>query len=330
MNDFDIISIGDATLDSFIVPLETEAYCEINTHEELICFAYGDKIPVKSLEFSLGGNAANNAVGTRRLGLKVSLLSTIGSDTVAGQIVETLKTEGVNLSLLKRQAGSTTNFSAIVNFLGERTIFSYHAPREYKFPESIPKTSWVYLTSMGDSFAPFYADFVFWAKQNTDVKVAFNPGSRQLKAGFDAIKSVMEATYVIYVNRKEAEELTDFGSSTGKEKELLKALCGRGPKISIITDGSRGSFVFDGEKYYKAGVLPVDAHERTGAGDAFGSGCISALVKGKSFEEALLWGTVNSASVIGYVGSQRGLLKESEISAWLDRAKSSEVEVGEF
>jgi sugar/nucleoside kinase (ribokinase family) len=83
-------------------------------------------------------------------------------------------------------------------------------------------------------------------------------------------------------------------------------------------------------KYYKAGVMPVDAYERTGAGDAFGSGCLSALIKGKDITEALLWGTINSASVIGYVGAQRGLLNEQGLTQWLERAKSSGVEVKGF
>jgi sugar/nucleoside kinase (ribokinase family) len=54
------------------------------------------------------------------------------------------------------------------------------------------------------------------------------------------------------------------------------------------------------------------------------------LIKGKTFEEALLWGTVNSASVIGYTGPQKGLLKEEEMLEWLERARSSGVEVKEF
>ena len=78
---------------------------------------------------------------------------------------------------------------------------------------------------------------------------------------------------------------------------------------------------------FKVGVLPVDAYERTGAGDAFGSGCLSALIHGKPLDEALLWGTCNSASVIGYTGSQKGLLKDSEMPVWLERAKSSGVSV---
>jgi sugar/nucleoside kinase (ribokinase family) len=80
-------------------------------------------------------------------------------------------------------------------------------------------------------------------------------------------------------------------------------------------------------KFYKVGIMPLEAYERTGAGDAFGSGCLSALIHGKSLEESLLWGTCNSGSVIGYTGSQRGLLKESEMEVWLERARSSGVTV---
>ena len=196
---------------------------------------------------------------------------------------------------------------------------------------TLPSAPWIYLTSMGDSFRPFYNHLLEWIKKkNGETKLAFNPGSRQLRAGLDSIKDVLAASYIVYVNRKEAETLTGLSETKGKEKELLQALSGLGPKISIITDGSNGSFVYDGTRFVRAGVLPVDAFERTGAGDAFGSGCIAALIKGKSFEDALLWGTLNSASVIGYVGSQRGLIEEEEMSTWLERARSSQVGVGEF
>jgi sugar/nucleoside kinase (ribokinase family) len=185
---------------------------------------------------------------------------------------------------------------------------------------------------MGESFQPFYNHFVDFLGKHPEIKLAFNPGSRQLRVGVDALRAVLEKTYVIYVNREEAEKLTGTENSHGKDKDLLKSLSQLGPKICIITDGSNGSLVYDSvnNNFYKAGVLPVDAYERTGAGDAFGSGCISALIKGKDFKDALLWGTANSASVIGYVGSQKGLLRENELTQWLERARSSEVVVEEF
>ncbi len=330
MTDLELLSIGDATLDVFLTPTESESLCTLNNKECLICFSYGEKIPVKTIEYSVGGNAANNAVGAARLGVKAGIVTTLGGDSAGNQIVEKLEKEKVVMDYVIQQPVAGSNFSTVINYGGERTIFTYHAPRSYEFPVHLPVTPWVYLTSMGESFQPFYNHFVDFAHQNQGIKIAFNPGSRQIRAGIDTLKPVLEITYIVYVNRKEAEILTGMEDTHGNDKDLLKALSSLGPKISIITDGANGSFVYDGAKYLKAGVLPVDAYERTGAGDAFGSGCISALIKGKSIEEALIWGTVNSASVIGYIGSQKGLLKEQEIALWLERAKSSQVGVVEI
>lgn len=328
-NGVDLLSIGDASIDTFMTPLESETLCSIDKKQCLIAFAYGEKIPVKNLEFSVGGNAANNAVGAKRLGINSSLLLTLGDDIVGNLIVERLKTEGVDLTYVIQQPSTMSNYSTVINYSGERTIFVYHAPRSYEFPIQLPVAPWVYLTSMGESFRPFYNHLTEWLKKNPTIKLAFNPGSWQLREGYDAIKEIMEMTYIIYVNKEEAEKLTNFGDSIGKERDLLIALNKLGPKICIITDGGKGATAYDSVngKFVKIGILPVDAYERTGAGDAFGSGTLAAIIHGKTLEEALLWGTVNSASVIGYTGPQKGLLKETEMNEWLERSKSSGVTV---
>lgn len=332
MENFDLLSIGDASMDVFMTPLESDTICRLDTKECSICFDYGDKIPVKNLEFSVGGNAANNAVGTKRLGISTGIVLTLGQDSVGDMIVKRLKDEGVDATYIIEQPATSSNYSTIINYSGERTIFVYHAPRSYEFPVHLPVTPWLYLTSMGESFRPFYIHVVDWLKANPQIKLAFNPGSWQMRSDPENIKDVMALTHVIFVNRDEAEKLTGFTESDKKERDLLIALSKLGPKICVITDGSNGSFAYDSinGKFLKAGVLPVDAYERTGAGDAFGSGALAALIHGKPLDEALIWGTCNSASVIGYTGSQKGLLKFEEMDAWLVRAKSSGVSVVQF
>lgn len=328
MSNIDLLSIGDASIDSFMTPLESETMCRIDTKECLIGFSYGAKIPVKNLEFSVGGNAANNAVGTRRLGINNGIVLTLGDDSVGNMIVEKLRGETVDLTYVIQQPGTSSNYSSIISYSGERTIFVYHAPRSYEFPVQLPIVPWVYLTSMGESFKPFYNHLIDWLRKNPTIKLAFNPGSWQIRAGTENIQDILSLTYLIYVNKEEAKKLTKIETEIG-DRELLIALSKLGPKVCIITDGGKGSFAYssiDG-KFFKAGILPVDAYERTGAGDAFGSGSLSALIHGKGLDEALLWGTVNSASVIGYTGAQKGLLKESELPLWLERAKSSGVVV---
>ncbi|KKR85941.1 MAG: hypothetical protein UU32_C0026G0005 [Candidatus Woesebacteria bacterium GW2011_GWB1_41_10] len=327
MENFDLLSIGDATLDAFMIPTESETLCRIDTKECFIAFSYGEKIPVKNLEFSIGGNAANNAIGVKRLGVNVGIVLTLGDDSIGNLIIERLKNEGVNLTYVIQQPGTGSNYSSVINYQGERTIFTYHAPRSYEFPVQLPKAPWVYLTSMGESFRPFYNHMVEWLTKNPEVKLAFNPGSWQMRSENGEVKNILSLSHLIFVNREEAEKLTGFGDSNGKDKEILQALSALGPKICVITDGGKGAFASNGQAFFRVSVLPVDAYERTGAGDAFGSGCLAAIIKDKTLDEALLYGTVNSTSVIGYTGSQRGLLKVDEMPVWLERARSSGVKV---
>lgn len=328
MKDFDLISIGDASLDAFIAPIEHEAFCTLDREQCLICFNYADKIPVSELDFSIGGNAANNAVGVSRLGLKTAILATTGSDQTGERIKKALESEGVTTQFIDIKEGKISNYSTVVRYSGERTIFVYHAPYDYKFPDNPPLSHWAYLTSMGRGFEPYYAKVVEWAKQNK-TKIAFNPGSYQMKAGLTALKDIFPLLEVLFVNKEEATKFMNDANSAD-EKQLLAGMIQLGAKKAVITDGPNGSFAFDGEKYYRAGVLPVDAYERTGAGDAFATGCIAALVDGRDMSEAILWGTVNSASVIGHIGPQAGLLTKEQLPEWLDRAKSSGLKVEEF
>lgn len=321
-----LLSIGDTTFDTFIEPSESDSMCDLKKHEEFICFSFGDKIPAKSQEFSLGGNACNNAVGVKRLGVESAILTILGDDVIAEQTLSMLKKEGVEIDFVTRQQNSPSNYSTVINYGGERTIFTYRPERVYQFPRELPGFEWAYLTSMAEGFEKYYEEALLWVEKN-NVKLAFNPGSRQIRSGAEVLSNVLSKTYMLYVNRSEAEKLTNFSNSQGQEKELLQRANQLGPKITIITDGPDGSYLFDGTDFYHCGVLPVDAYERTGAGDSFGSACLAALIKGKTIEEAMLWGVANSASVIGYVGAQKGLLKENEIASWIERINSSNIKV---
>ena len=105
MNQFDLLSVGDASMDIYLTPSESESLCQVDDKESFICFYYGEKIPVKSTELSVGGNAANNAVGVTRLGIKTGLVITLGDDTFGSQIEEKMKTEGVDTTYVIKQPG---------------------------------------------------------------------------------------------------------------------------------------------------------------------------------------------------------------------------------
>ena len=128
-----LLSIGDATVDVFMTPLESETVCEMDKKECKICFSYGDKIPVRNLEFTIGGNAANNAVGASRLGVKDAIVLTLGGDTIGDLIIERLIRERVDTAYVSRQSASSSNYSTIINYSGERNDDQCSGRQSQKF-----------------------------------------------------------------------------------------------------------------------------------------------------------------------------------------------------
>ncbi|MBI2034767.1 MAG: hypothetical protein HYT11_03500, partial [Candidatus Levybacteria bacterium] len=85
-------------------------------------------------------------------------------------------------------------------------------------------------------------------------------------------------------------------------------------KIVVITDGKDGSFAIDKNgKMYACPITEAEVVEKTGAGDAYASGFLSGTLAGHDIKTCMQWGTVNSASVIGKVGAEPGLLTREEI-----------------
>jgi sugar/nucleoside kinase (ribokinase family) len=197
MNNLELLTIGDVTMDAFLLPSETDVLCNINSQDCSICFSYGDKIPVKNLDFSVGGNASNNSVGTKRLGVHVGLVTTLGGDLIGNQIVEYLEKEGVDLTYTIQQPMAGTNYSTIITYGGERTIFSYHSPRSYEFPIHLPQVPWVYLTSLGETAIPFLHHVLDWLESNTQIKLAYNPGSVQLRGDQQLLSRIIARTNLL-------------------------------------------------------------------------------------------------------------------------------------
>ena len=60
-------------------------------------------------------------------------------------------------------------------------------------------------------------------------------------------------------------------------------------------------------------MFPGRRVEATGAGDAFTTGFLGAMIHGKTHRESLTWGAVNAASVVFHIGPTEGLLTHTQI-----------------
>ncbi len=316
MRQFDVVCVGNAKIDTFLTLHEANNHLRLIEETNELCIKFGEKITVDKAEILLGGNAANVAVGLSRLGLSTTLVAEIGKDEFAQKIINTLSKEKVDVSNVRQTEGQQSSFSTIINFKGERTIFSEHVKRSHDFNFENISTKWVYLTSLGEEWIDVYNKTVDFVKR-TNCRLAFNPGTLQIQAGLKNIENILLATDVLFVNKEEAAQITNYQLQITNEKErnkevitrLLETLQKLGPKIVIITDGKNGSFAIDAlGNISKKGIVETQVIEKTGAGDAYSSGFLSALINNKSINDAMDWGAKNSASVIRKVGAQAGLL----------------------
>lgn len=304
----DVVTVGNGIIDAFLSLHDANAHCRVNTETAELCVTYGQKIPVDHCEFILGGDACNVAVGLKRLGLSTAVVAEIGNDEFASKIINTLDQEGVDTTYILKKGQSS--FSVCIQFQGERTLFVEHQKRSHEFSFENIATKWLYLTSLGHDWKHAYARACAFVRDN-NVKLVFNPGTIQIADGLEAITEALRLTEVLFLNKDEAMTLLGH---TADEKILLDELHKLGPKIVVITDGKRGSFVRDatGNMLTKE-IINRPVVGKTGAGDAYTSGFLAAYFQNLSLDTAMTWGTKNAASVIGYVGSQKGLLTRSAI-----------------
>lgn len=307
---FDLISIGDSVVDTFI-PLE-EAEIEVQGGEKGLVLRFGDKIPVGPATSLVAGNAANNAVGSARLGLKTAIFTYVGDkdeEQYDHRIVAKFKEENVDTKYVMHDQNLPSNHHIVLDFKGERTILIYHQPWQYQLPD-LDKTRWVYFTSLGPTFinSNLVPDLINYLER-VGAKLLFNPGTFQIKLGVKKNARLLSLTEVFIVNVEEAKIILGFNNGSKVEiKKLLKGLADLGPRLVIITDGEKGSYGFEGETFYHLDIFPAKFLEMTGAGDAYATGVLAALFYGKNLAEAMRWGTANGAAVVEKIGPQAGLL----------------------
>jgi sugar/nucleoside kinase (ribokinase family) len=311
---YDIISIGDATLDTFIDLQTAKVICpKQNNGRCYLCLDYAEKTPIYSLIKKVAGNAANNAVGSARLGLKAAFWTIIGEDDTGRLVTATMKKEGVSPRFVQVAKGTESNFTVVLNYQGERTQLVYRQPRDYKLPK-LNHTKWIYLTAMGKEYHLVVDDLIKFIEEH-NISLAYNPGIEQITCNIDKCKNLISISKVLFVNKEEAQEI--IAHNHPNIKIILKKLRALGPEIVVVTDGKNGSYVFDGNDFYHLGVWPAKLVERTGAGDAYATAFVAARFYKKSIEDAMKWGTINSASVIGKIGPQDGLLTLKQMKSQL-------------
>jgi len=308
---FDIVTIGGATRDVFVKTDEGKILND-QKNGKLLAFSYGSKIIPEDVIFSYGGGALNAAVSFSRLGLKTGVCINIGKEGTGSLVSKMLEKEKISTSFITRDESAHTALSIIISSKGDHTMFLYRdANNNLKVDlKKIRKTKWVHVSSLtgkAENILNSLADFL----EKDKIAFSWNPGSRQIEKGAHKFKELLKNTSILIMNKEEAKKF--LKTTETNEKNLIKKLTSFGPKLAVITVGSKGSFAGSGEEVFFAPIVKAEVNETTGAGDAYGSTFIASQIAGFSVEESMKRASKNAASVVRKIGSTEGLLSKEKL-----------------
>ncbi len=294
----DVITIGTATMDVFL-PLA----------EGVTKVVPGEKYESGSPIFATGGGAVNAAVTFARQGLNVGSIFRVGSDAQGDDIIADAEEEGVSCRAV-RDVRAATGYSAIMLYPdGERTVVVHRGAADNLSAKDIAWGTrapvWAYVAP--GRIVPEAIFGCITKLYKAGVRVALNPSAWYLERYGVELKAVMSHVAVFIVNRGEAARFVGVPPEDGRGvfRQLDALMSG----IAVMTDGPHGALVSDGATIFHTGIFPNERTlDRTGAGDAFGSGFVAGLMKTDDVREALRLASANATSNVERVGAHTGVL----------------------
>lgn len=277
---------------------------------------FGSKIELTEHVQAAGGEVATTMAGLARLGLKTAYVGRFGDDD-AGKIgIDSLTTEGVDVSYCEQVRGGQTQTAFIVIDVrnGERTVIWKRDPRlfysEAEAPVAIAGLGRILHLTPHDTRA-----CIRLAKAAREKGV---PVSIDIDKSFDGVEDLLPLVDVMIAS---AEFPRDFFGITDLRTALTEFASRFGCAVVGSTLGDKGSILLvDGRFVETPGfAVPGGCRDTTGAGDSFRVGLIYGLLKGESVEESARMANAVAALKCRAVGARTSLPTETELCELLEK-----------
>lgn len=300
----DFVVIGSNTIDTGVnVP---KSFVEVNI---------GDKIKIEDdFKTTVGGGGINVSMCLSRLGAKVGYLGKISyesydmiKDVLDKSKIVMIKSKPTKKPCAKSILMDTKDHDRIImTFRGQNSYLE-----ESDFSMESFRSNNYYLTSlMGQSLKTQIGIVKKVKARNKKSFFCYNASSYIIRTESAAIKQLIKSIDVLVLNYDEAQLLSGKESVTDCLIEIKKMVS----TLVVVTDGSNGSYAYDGEKeYFCESVKPKKVIDTTGAGDSFAGTFFYFYTKGYGIKRSMKLAAHNSSSVITKKGAQDGLMFYDDI-----------------
>ncbi len=278
----------------------------------------GSEVIAKDCQLTLGSASAIFSVGMAKLGSRITFISQVGEDTFGDFCLTALEREGISTSHVLCKRNEKTGVTISVSGAHDRALITYPGAiasfNAEDFDTSlIKRQDHLHLTSyyLQKGLQPAFPDLLKQAKTE-GLTTSFDPNSDPDSAWSDDINKVLRNTDVLFVNEREASELT----GCQKHAEALRSL-GRLVPCAVIKLGRKGAVAIRNDEVVKHRGFKVEAVDTTGAGDSFDAGFVSAYLNRDSIEDCLRQGNACGALSTQKAGGTAGQPTGTQLTAFL-------------
>lgn len=263
----------------------------------------GESVFGRKISYIPGGKGANQARAISRLGGKVRLIGKVGKDEFGKNLIKSLKRDGIETQDIKisQNIGSgvaviTVDKKAenrIIVVSGSNFDFSPNDLKPIKLqPNNIAISQFEIPKSTIKAF--------FQKAKKANCLTILNP-SPIAKIPTDLLKIVdyliinqQEFAYLSKIRKPQIESptLAKFTSKIASKNQTI-----------IVTFGSSGSVMIQGQKVIKIPGFKVKAIDTTGAGDSFLGAFAVALAQGKNINDSLTFANAAAALKVTKLGA---------------------------
>ncbi|MFC1570196.1 carbohydrate kinase family protein [Candidatus Omnitrophota bacterium] len=285
-----------------------------------------------SFEARPGGAVFNTAILLSRLGLPVSILAKNGQDFLGDALLGIMQNEKISTDHLIPEKRIKTGLAlANIDKHGDSSYLFYretgpHAAfKQEDLSPSLFRDTKIFHT--GSAFS--YADYTFESSLKLMIRAkrkgiftSYDPNWRpsripNKKKARSRVKKLMAHADLLKMSENDVLGITDK-KTLGKALDYL-------PPQTVITMGSKGSFVWDGKRKITQPAFKTSVVDTIGAGDAFTAGLISRYCSSgkkenwKIGKDDLAFASAASALVCTGKGATQGLKNTGEIKNLLKR-----------
>ena len=280
--------------------------------------APGETLQGEVFREGAGGKGANQAVGIARLGARVALVGRIGRDARGDAICAALRAEGLDLSLVSRDAESPTGAALIaVDRNGEKQIMTAPGANHALSEADV----WAGQARLASAEVLLAGLEVPVAAVSAALRLGKAAGVRTLLDPAPAVPLSEELLRLVDVNSpndNEAEVLTNVKVSDARSAaQCARVLLARGAGAAVVRGGRDGTLVATSTEQHVIPRHSVSSVDATGAGDAFMAALAVALAERRSLVDAAVFANAAAAFSTTRVGAQPGLPRRDELAPLL-------------